>query len=90
MTKHWKDSMKLFRSHIDPETEERLNWTKLGKFYSPEQPQPLQYYRRLWGSSILNNSMQFKAHLPDQCYPQRRFLWYTELQRVRSKFACPV
>ncbi|KAL3499252.1 hypothetical protein ACH5RR_038345 [Cinchona calisaya] len=84
MTKHWKDSIKSFRGHINHETEERLKWIKIGKYYSPEQPHSLQYYRRLWDSCIGNKTVQFKAHLPAQCYPHRGLLWFTELQRLHK------
>ena len=45
MTKsRWRESIKSVGSHIDPEREEQLKKTKIGTYFSPKQPQFLQYY----------------------------------------------
>ncbi|MCD7458848.1 hypothetical protein HAX54_039393 [Datura stramonium] len=86
MTKRsWKESMKAFGSHIDPEKEEQLKWIKIGNYSIPEQPRSFECYWRLWDNALEAKRRQFKANLRAQIYPQRGgFMWYTEWQLVRK------
>ncbi|KAK4363822.1 hypothetical protein RND71_019063 [Anisodus tanguticus] len=87
MTKRsWKESMKSLGSHVDPEKEEQLKWIKIGNYSIPEQPRPFESYWRLWDNALEAKRRQFKVNLRAQIYPERGgFMWYTELQLVRSK-----
>ncbi|KAF3628370.1 hypothetical protein FXO38_16255 [Capsicum annuum] len=87
MTKHsWKESMKAFGCHTDPEKEEQLKWIKIGNSSIPEQRRPFEYYWRLWDNALEEKRRQYKANLQAQhIYPQRGgFMWYTEWQLVRK------
>ncbi|KAK4729364.1 hypothetical protein R3W88_022352 [Solanum pinnatisectum] len=86
MTKiSWKESMKAFGSHVDPENEEQWKWMKIGNYSIPEQPRPFECYWRLWDNALEAKRRQYKANVRAQIYPQRGgFMWYTECQLVRK------
>uniref|UniRef100_A0A5B6YRZ8 NAB domain-containing protein n=1 Tax=Davidia involucrata TaxID=16924 RepID=A0A5B6YRZ8_DAVIN len=89
MTKNrWRESIMSFENHIDPEKNEELKGTKIGKYSFPEQPQSLQYYWRLWNCTIETKRMQYKALLPAH-HPERGFLWDGRLERVRNTLLIP-
>lgn len=80
----WKDSMKFFRSHMDPEREEHLRQITIGNSLSPKHPQSLQYNWRLSENNIESKRVQFKALLPAS-YPEFGSFWHAEPQRLPRK-----
>lgn len=77
----WKESLKLLRSHMDPEREEHLRRITIGNSsMPPKHPQSLHLNWRLSENNIESKRKQFKALLPAS-----GSLWHAEPQRLPRK-----